>query len=82
MVYTGKILNNVYFLDLTFKQTFHSIKYKQLWYSKIEKVKSVLSDEDKFITESNKIPSSFDSTEHNKDAFAEKIGLGELKVQF
>ena len=44
-------------------------------------MKSVLSDEGKFITQSKKIPISLNSTEQ-KDTFAEKIGLRDMKVQF
>ena len=45
-----------------------------------EKWESVLCDKGKFITQSNKIPRSLDSTEHN-DIFHVKIGLRQMKIR-
>ena len=60
---------------LIFKQTFYSININS---KSSGKVKSVLTDKTKFITQNKKISSSFCSTKH-KDTIPEKIGFREIK---
>ena len=74
----GKLLNNFSAsLELFFKQTFYSININRVGYERRE---SSHYKEDTYITETNIITNSFDSTKHN-DIVDAKIGIREMKIQ-